>query len=237
MWEEIKKNGIVTYTTNAHGKFASTIPEGTAALSASRMVQMIQWIYDEFVQDSAGTPDVFASTNFAERDAFVIRNTSRVLSYINHVCALEHILVRLYGETIAKLQVIDPTIASDTTALTARETEVADCFTFRNKVSAHTAYGSPRKEDNSAMEFHSLVTMLSTSYDGSGKADSFALGAVSVRLGGQDPSTKLPCLGLKELHPKITEHIKQWTSMFTTPCAQAQKKVPLTVGDTSYVIE
>lgn len=239
MWNEIKQKGIVTFTTNAQGRLTTTIPEGTAGLTASAVIKMLQWIYDEFIQDAATHPAIFEGIDIdiKDRESFIVRNTSRALSYVNHVCSLEHILVRLYGETIAELQVIDNSIVSDTAGLTVREAEVADCFTFRNKVSGHTAYGSPRKEDNSAMEFHSLVTLLSTSYDATGKADSFALGAVSVRLGGQDPSTKLPCLGLKELHPKMLAHIDQWTAMLTTPCVQAREKLPIKIGDTEYVVE
>jgi len=197
----------------------------------------MQWIYDEFLQDASTHPDIFQAKDPNEEDAFVTRNTSRTLSYINHVCVLEHILIRLYNESIIKLQKIDSGIILNNEGLLTRESEVSDCFVFRNKVSAHTAYGSPRSEDNSAMEFHSLVTLLSTSYDSTGSANSFALGAVSVSLDGQSPSTKLPCLELKELHPKMLRHIEEWTKMFIDPCVEARKKIPVIIDDIEYKIE
>jgi len=235
MWSEIKKNGIVAHNKKTQGKF--TIPEGTASLVSTRLINMIQWIYDEFIQDSLIHSDIFKDSLFDEQQDFVTRNTSRILSYVNHVCVLENILVRLYSETISKLQIIDSSVIFNDKELKAREAEIADYFIFRNKVSAHTVYGSPRKTDNSAMEFHSLVTFLNSSYDSTGNADSFALGAVSVRLAGQDPSTKLPCLGLKELHPKMLEHINKWTQMLLDPCIEVRKKIPITISDTEYKIE
>ncbi len=237
MWNEIKKKGIVVYTTNAKGRFVFSIPEGTASLVAMRLINMMQWINDEFMSDSSTHPIVLQSDNFSEREAFVTRNTSRVLSYVNHVCSLEYILVKLYEETTSKLHVIDSSIVSDAAAMTSRKAEVTDCFTFRNKVSAHTAYGSPKREDNLAMEFHSLVALLSSSYNGGGNANSFALGAISVRLAGEEPSTKLPCLGLKDLHPKMLEHIEKWTEMLIDPCETARQKLPVTIGDTEYKVE
>lgn len=237
MWGNIKRNGIVTHTKTSTGKFASTIPEGTASLVSTRLINMIRWIHGEFMKDALTHPQILQNTNINKREAFITRNTSRVCSYVNHVCSLEHILVRLYNETISKLQVLDRNIIIDTAGLKARKVEVANFFTFRNKVSAHTAYGSPLKEDNSAMEFHSLIALLSSSYDRTEKADSFALGAVSVKLAGQDPSTDLPCLGLKELHPKIMAHIEAWEKMLIDPCILAKKKVPTTIGNTDYRTE
>lgn len=237
MWKKIKENGIVTRTQNPQGAFSSTIPEGTAALTASQVTKMLEWIYDEFITDSSANPTIFQSASFEAKQAFITRNTSRLLSYVNHVCLLEHILMRLYEETISRLQVVEPTIVINETERSARESEVKGCFIFRNKVSAHTAYGSPRAEDNAAMEFHSLVALLSSSYDETGSGDSFALGAVSVRLSGQDPSTKLPCLGLKDLHPKMLKHIEEWTTMLIEPCQIVRKDLPKTVGDTEYSIE
>lgn len=197
---------------------------------------MLTWIYDEFIQDSTKHPNIFPPSAGSERltEDFITRNTSRTVSYVNHVCSLEYVFVRLYRETITKLQAIDPTISIDETALAARKEEVSNCFTFRNKVSAHTAYGFPIKEDNLAMQFHSLVALLSSSYDSSGSADSFALEAPSVTLAGQTPNRELPSIGLKALHQKISQHIELWTKMLLDPCSAARQKLPLTIGDTEY---
>lgn len=234
MWSEIKKNGIVAYATNARGKSMHTIPEGTASLAVTRLINMTQWIYDEFMRDATKHPAILQSENPGETEAFVTRNTSRVVSYVNLIYVLEKILAELYRETITKLQIIDPSIVSNGGELKLREVDVVDCFTFRNKVSAHTVYGSPRSEDNTAMEFHSLVALLSSSYNGDGNADSFALGAPSVRLAGEDPSIEIPLISLKELHPKMLQHFEGWTRMLIEPCLVARQKLPIIVGDTEY---
>jgi hypothetical protein len=236
MWNEIKKNGIVAHVTDEKGRGVYTIPDGMASLTAERFINMMKWIHEEFMADSTKNPDIFHLSDL-EQQVFIVRNMSRTLSYINHVCSLELILVRLYKETIEKLRIIDNNISSDDVGLEVRKAEIADCFTFRNKVSAHTAYGSPRDEDNIAMEFQSLITLLSTSYGPDGEAGGFALGAVSVRLAEQDPSTKLPLIGLKDLHPRMLEHIKAWEAMLISPCVVVRQGLPTTIGATRYSVE
>lgn len=238
MWGEIKKKGIVAWVTNGEVRGVFTIPDGTVGLTAERFVNMLQWLYDEFIKDASEHIDIFHSKDNEVMQAFIVRNISRALSYVNHVCSLELILVRLYKETIEKLKVIDPQIAMNESAMEARNKEVEDCFIFRNKVSAHTVYGSPRDEDNIAMHFQSLIALLATSYGPDGRADGFALGgAISINLGDQAPSTKLPQIGLKDLHPKMLAHIKSWETMLTDPCMVAREKVPIKIGDTNYKIE
>ena len=181
------------------------------------------------------TPKFFSNLQQNQQaEDFITRNTSRTISYVNHVCAFEDILRRLYDETIRALQGLDASIVVDQVALATRKKEMDDCFTFRNKVSAHTAYGVPRPKDNAAMELHSLVALLSSSFDTSRSADSFALGLSSVQLAGQSPSTTLPCIGLKALHPAMVKHVEQWTKMLTEPCAAVRKNLPQVVNGFEY---
>jgi len=238
MWDEIKKNGICAYVVNEQGKFAFSIPEGTASLTADRLIRMMEWIYAEFHRDCEDHPDIFSSfsKNFKNTEEFTMRNTSRILSYINLACSLELVLRRIYTETISSLQIIDNTIALNEAFVLVRKTEVKDIFTFRNKVSAHTTYGSPGSTDNAALEFHSLVALLSSSFDVNGGSGSFGIGDVSVNLGNQTPSTKLPRIGLEELFPKMKQHQEEWAKMIIDPCIQARQFLPVTIGDTTYQI-
>jgi len=87
------------------------------------------------------------------------------------------------------------------------------------------------------MEFQSLITLLSTSYGSDGEAGGFALGAVSVRLAEQDPSIKLPLIGLKDLHPRMLEHLNAWEMMLISPCVVARQGLPTTIGVTRYSVE
>ncbi len=228
LWDAVKRFGISAFNKPQKGFF--TIPDGHALTAADQVHRMLDWINDEFQEDCRQNPNILRIGTTSQRE-FVVRNISRTLSYVNQACLLEGILKRSYQLMIASLQVIDPSVVPDETKLEARRQEIKEVKRFRDKVAAHTAFADPGPEDNAAQELTSLISLVSTAYDGT--SNTFRLGAVAMIVGGQRPK-HVPQASINEMHPRMMEHFKEWILMFEEVSAPVRAQLPKTVGDTTY---
>ncbi len=228
LWEAVKRFGISARNEAVKGFF--TIPDGHALIAADQIHRMLPWIESEFQEDCRRNPDILQAGADGQRD-FVVRNISRTLSYVNHVCLLEGILMRSYDLMISSLQVIDPSVVPDTTKLTTRRTEISEIRRFRNKVAAHTAFAKPDADDNTAQELTSLLSLVSTAHDGT--SNTFRLGAVTMLVGGVAPK-HTPQAAINEMHPRVMEHFREWIQMFEEVSAPVRAQLPKTISDTTY---
>ncbi len=230
MWETIKKNGFVVYMHLNRGVFS--IPEGSSLLTANQLLKMQEWIFEEFIKDCDANRDLLQvdPKDYRKEQDFINRNASRTLSYVNQSCLIEGVLQRSYKDMFGSLRrYVDPSVKYDLFEHEARTAEVADLFDFRNMVSAHTVYGSPKPGDNPSLEFSSLTALLSSSFNGG--VNTFALGAVKTILGGDAPSRTIPTIALGNLHPRMIRHYKSWENMFASPLQSLFPKLPIQKTD------
>ncbi len=200
-------------------------------MAANQIYDMLIWIEQDFKDDCARNPEAMWLES-PDRAGFVVRNTSRTLSYVNQACLLEGMLVRSYEEAVGSLQVVDPSITLDADKMVIRAAEIAEIKKFRNKVAAHTTYSKPGSEDNLAQELKSLLDLVSTSYDAN-EPDSFRLGAMSIIVGGIEAKHK-PQVAIREMHPLIMAHVQEWLTMFKEACDKLHPQLPKTVDGTVY---
>jgi len=228
LWEAVKRFGISAINEAQRGFF--TIPEGNALLAADQVHRMLPWIEAEFQEDCRQNPDILQVGMPGQR-AFVVRNISRTLSYVTQACLLEGILKRSYDLMVASLQKIDPSVVSDTAKLEARRIEIKEIKLFRDKVAAHTAFADPKPEDNISQELTSLVSLISTSHDGT--SNTFRLGALALVVGEERPRHQ-PEVSINEAHPRTMEHFREWIRMFEEVSAPVRMQLPRVVGDIKY---
>ena len=208
-----------------------TIPDGAEIITAYKLFCMLEWIYKEFLKDSEDNKEFFTSDGLGKDpvnwEAFATRNTSRVLSYITQLFVLETILIKTYQHTAGLLKTrIDPTVIMDVEELKKRAQEIEPLEFIRNKVAAHTAFSSPRKDDNLATEFDSLMAILNTSFEPD-KIYSFRIGAGQVVLGGVTAPRKIPEIGLQDIHSTVIEHFQAWEGMFVKILSSVKNKLPI----------
>lgn len=214
-----------------------TIPEGSSLLTANKLLEMQEWIFEEFKKDCEANSDLLraASRDYGKEQSFINRNASRTLSYVNQACLVEGVLRRAYKDMFRGLQMyVDPSASYDRSEYEARISETSDLFDFRNMVSAHTVYGSPRSGDNSALEFSSLTALLGSSFK-SEETSTFALGGVQTKLAGDAPSRTIPTIALGDLHPRMVEHYESWEGMFVTPLQSLLPRLPIQKTDYSVI--
>jgi len=193
-----------------------TFPIGLGAVL--RGIRVLDYLYVEEKEDyrrSEYTRTKFpaASLDFEAFDALRIRFISRITSYIITVCTIDGILRQSYTHFIKCLSQIgySSVIPSDDglALLHQRKEEIKDYLFYRNKVFAHTAFDSPRKDDSRSLQYSSL-------YYFSGnliyvKDEYLALGGGSVIV---DKEEEPPELSIVKGHPNLREHYGLCEHMF-----------------------
>lgn len=233
IWEETKKLGIHIVDNDIGG--LGTIPDGHAMIAANEVQKMVYWIAEEFFNDCKKNPDIWnlEKISVQEQQDFILRNKSRVLSYVTQVCLLEGILQKEYGITVEMLKELVPSVEADDLELQKRKEELKDLKLFRDKVAAHTAFSDPRRDDNSAQQLKSLTDLLSVSFDKTHSADSFGMGYINMIVGGQKANHETKII-LRDIHPKILNHLNEWTKMFSDLFTPIYPSLPLKVGNKEY---
>lgn len=142
------------------------------------------------------------------------RFISRTTSYIITVCTVDGILRQSYRHFLRCLNQLgyEAVIPDDNgvSLLHQRKEEIKTYLFYRNKVFAHTAFGSPAKDDSRSLQYSSL-------YYFSGnlvyvKDECFALGGGSVII---DKEESPPELSIVYGYPNLTLHYSLWEHMFT----------------------
>ena len=181
--------------------------------------RVLNYIYAEEKQDykQSEYPRMKPGTNsfnFEAFDKLRVRFISRVTSYIITVCTIEGILKQSYKHFIKCLNqmgynVLTP-IACERTLLDQRKAEIDNYSFYRNKVFAHTTFGSPIKDDSYSLQYSSLayfsgnLIYLKDKY--------LALGGGSLIV---DKEENPPELSIVEGHPNLRKHYLLWEHMFT----------------------
>lgn len=217
----IKKQGFVCKLVKANA--LTFIPNGTALSVTEELWKMCQWIYKEFVSE------------FDNLDSHVVfrrRNISRTISYVVHISLLEGVIQRMYKDMFIELNRYSKNnFIIDKYALKERESEMSAVILFRNKVAAHTAYGSPRGENLSA-QFWILSKFISCGWNNANPLESFELGHLgSLETQKQAPSTMIPSLNIYMLEKYMQIHYANWVKMFVSELNKFDKEVPYMSND------
>ena len=212
-------------------------PTPVAMIAANNLWKMICWIHNDFLRDCLQT----TPERYRGNSEFSIRNTSRTLSYINHVYLLEGILDREYSRTIQALNYYDQVLVEDSNEITKRSTETKDIVDFRNMVAGHTVFSDPRenKGDTPRLEFESIFN-INSHITNPNDLSNFAIGGMQVRFGefaDNDGGRDIPQINIKSLHPEVTTHFLAWNSMLIDKVDEFITKTSLKkIGDFSYLL-
>jgi hypothetical protein len=163
---------------------------------------------------SAGKPET-------DRE-FILRNTSRTLSYVNHIFLLEGIVKREYSEEVLLFR-NNGVDVEDAKGKSEREGEVRSIFQFRHMVAAHTVFSAPRKGDNIAAEVSSIFNLNSSIVD-PGDISSFSIGGTGIALADESPSRGFPRVGIKDSHIAMEKHFKAWGALFSQAIEKFEKE-------------
>lgn len=142
------------------------------------------------------------------------RFISRITSYIITICTIDGILRRSYTHFLSCLEqmgynhMIPDNYGKE--LLRRRKEEIKDYLFYRNKVFAHTAFGSPAKADSRSLQYSSL-------YYFSGnllylKDECLALGGGSIIV---DKEERPPELSIVCGYWDLRHHYSLWEDMFT----------------------
>ncbi len=89
-----------TLHSKAYKKDSLVIPDLRSIMLVEKIIGMQNWIFDEFIKDAAENPNCCELSESIEvsneRELFIIRNTSRVLSYVNQSSLIEGLLSKAY---------------------------------------------------------------------------------------------------------------------------------------------
>ena len=142
------------------------------------------------------------------------RFMSRITSYIITICTIDGILKCSYTRFLNCLEQMGYNHmipdACGKALLHCREEEIKDYLFYRNKVFAHTAFGSPKAGDSLSLQYSSL-------YYFSGnllylKGECLALGGGSIIV---DKEERPPELSIVCGYQDLMHHYSLWEDMFT----------------------
>jgi hypothetical protein len=164
------------------------------------------------LQSPPPPPDMGEFSRFQRREIW------RIGSFIVFALNLERTLVRRYKELLDFVEKLDPdadVVTLSNALLQRRKEEVKEYKYHRDKVFAHTAYGSPRDEDNLSMQATSLAYL--EAIMGGITPDGIRFGAASVVVGGQDPP-QFKSFTFPEMVADFSRHFLEWREMFSDLC-------------------
>lgn len=194
---------------------------------------MIEWERSSFLRDCKrmGTLGDWM-TNHAKWERFYVRNVARLTSYINLVCNLEDVVQRCFDETADRGNRWFPKpfkadsklmkkIEANQTLKVARE--------YRNKLTAHTAYGKPRpsdKKENISTRLTSLLYVQGGGFSGQDPR-SFHFGGSQIVVGGKDGHYFRERFGIHTDHSKVENYFREWEDLFCSMLKHFADQCPM----------
>ena len=205
---------ITQWTTYANGKRGVvTIPRDLDAID--QIICIIEEIENAHQVDVANA-SILRDANVGSSAFSRLKNREiwRIGSYIVFLTNLNGVIKESYRQTAQLLHVLlgggtRYDLRSDT-EVQARADELANVTTLRNKVFAHTAFGSPRPEDTASDRATSLAML-----GGSGiswSAAGFRIGSAQVIVGGAP--TVFKGVSFVELAGIVRPFLDAWWSMY-----------------------
>lgn len=189
-----------------------------------------EWLVNEALDDWDATHKIvkerieregYSQKNLDDIDELSIRLGSRTQGYVNQLCLMEDILVFEYkrmGELLAKAT-NNQTVLNPETDLKDLKGRLNPVRTFRNKVTAHTAYTYSRKEDNPETIVRSILNLFPEPAKIT-VGDNFFSG-FSTHI------SQLPVISIFQWE-KITKPIfEDWKQFFLGKLQEVQKQCPI----------
>ena len=182
-------------------------------------IRVLDSLYVQEKDDYEGTGytidrRVSGRLGFNEFDGLRVRFISRMTSYIILVCTIDGILMRSYKHLIRCLTEMGcaDTLPGDAgkALLRQRSAEIKDHRYYRDKVFAHTAFASPRK-DSRSLQYSSLAYLTGTIFYM--KKDYLALGGGAIIVDSESVEGP-PELSIVKRHGALEEHYTHWERMF-----------------------
>jgi len=210
-----------------------SIPNGQHLLEIDGIVSLLNEIDEHYKIDIDKNKTILISSHLHCQNAldsfngFKARELWRIGSYIIFSLNLEGVLKRVYKETFDVMNEVEPGNSVEYKKLIEeRKGEIKHLKYYRNKIFAHPAFGSPRKENNLSMQRTSLA-YFSGSFV-SKTSEGIQLGGGAVVVGGQD-APHFEQLTFKSLVKNFDTHIQNWYEMYKyltkTLCAVNDKHV------------
>lgn len=195
----------------------ATFPLGLGAVIGG--IEVLDHLYTEEKEDYERSEytkirlpaDVSA---FEKHKRLITRFMSRITSYIITICTIDGILERSYTQFLSCLEQMGYShMIPDNRGkelLGRRKEEINDYLFYRNKVFAHTAFGSPKNCDSRSLRYSSL-------YYFSGnllylKDEYLALGGGSIIV---DKEEITPEVSIVDGYHDLMGHYSLWEDMFT----------------------
>lgn len=156
--------------TDLNQRVIHYIPNIISMNPVDQLFSATEWLVNEALNDWNTTHKIveerreregYSQKNLDDIDQLSIRLGSRTLGYVNQLCLMEDILVFEYkrmGELLAKAT-NDQIILNPEVDLKDLKDRFSPARTFRNKVTAHTAYTYSRKEDNPETVVRSILNL------------------------------------------------------------------------------
>lgn len=161
-------------------------------------------------------------SNLAELKILFLIN---ITSYTIITCNLEKIIERSYKEFIRVLELAKyKNYHLDKNEMNGRKKEIQDFQFYRNKIFAHTSFGSPKfrgKIDSKSLQLTSIDYFAGNL--SMHKKNCLALGGGSFILNGE-VKQNMPIISIVDDHKKIVAHFQKWEFMFTKILKKISKK-------------
>lgn len=214
-------------------KTYSNLCDDQALFAMQKLWAMIAWEYSSFVRDCKriGTLDDWME-NHSKWNRFYTRNVARTTSYINLVCALEDIIKKCFDDTLERGNAWFPTpfkIKSSQRKNIEEDKTLKVIRDYRNKLTAHTAYGKPFKKDkkeNISTRITSLLYVQSGGFCGNDPL-SFHFGGSQIVVGNKDPHYFRERFGMRTHHKAVMKHFLEWEDLFREMLQHFQKQCPI----------
>jgi len=191
---------------------------------------MLEYLFDEEKKNTWNTKfnpkKDWPSKNLDLFEQKRIGFTVRTMAYTILLCTIEKDIKRQYLElqkNIKQLHCTDilPLKTDQYQLLKSRDEEIEEFKNWRNKIFAHTAYGSSKK-DNISTQLNSVKYLYGTIGPAIGEK-SFYLGGNQACLMVGKKLPKLPKIDIIESHIKIKKHFTEWEKMFVDLLEKLQK--------------
>lgn len=156
--------------TDLNQRVMHYVPNIISMNPVDQLFSATEWLVNEAINDWNTTHGIveerreqegYSQKNLNDIDELSIRLGSRTQGYVNQLCLMEDILVFEYkrmGELLAKAANNQIIINPEADLKDLRD-KLSPVRTFRNKVTAHTAYTYSRKEDNPETIVRSILNL------------------------------------------------------------------------------
>jgi hypothetical protein len=209
------------WINNRNERSSFPIPAGLGGIDNVIMIlgEICRNYYEDFGQCEHLFQD-FPPSDPEEFFRYHKRAVWRIGSFIVFALNLELTLEQRYEDLLDFARKLQPNFVAPSDMLVSRrKEEIRKYKYYRNKIFAHTAFGSPRPEDNLSMKATSLMYFEARSCGIT--PEGISIGGMSVTAPGLE-SPQFSPLTFRGMVSEFGEHLMRWYEMFGGLCAILQ---------------